>query len=514
MKKILNFKRVIICILSLLLMLNIVACSQSDATAEAAGYYMEDIVTAQAKAGAQLVNENTVGNIKYLTYYIGKISNFYVQPIMTPIYYDGSQTTLSYTERQVTSTTISNGISKAISTTESKSLTNSDKKTYEWSFATEGEIGTSGGSSITAGAEVGVDVGIYSGSASLSGTVYGTIETKIATTASTSGSSSVESSSTLSESVTEEINNSYDTSEYAESTKEVSTQFDVSNYEKNHYYALSLLANIDVYQVLVYYSTSDSVETFFVSKIKGNAIKMLYSDSMEFEIEADYQLTPITEISEDIIGTITGGTGGTGDDKINVLEKQYLIVEPVSCALDQHYDVSNQNTNTLANTEVDNQVCNLIINNAKLNSTGLYSINSNSDLGLKLDIIQDYKKITMIPVSGSGLKAAAISNDTYDGKNVYNVVMSEQLGYGGYYILIKYSDGTSTSSYANNIFNNTSKGSTIDLLKNITLDSTKVISEINISVMYEIKGDWQGFLGIWSNTYTNWRQDYKISFYN
>lgn len=242
------------------------------------------------KPSAELKGKRTIDELTFLQYYIGQIKNCFIQTLTTPIYNDGGVETIRYTIGKMTSTTISEGISNSISKTESISVAHSQKDTVSWNI----ENNMSMGSEISVSAEVGVfGLGLELGKSlefaeSLKHSYGETHETYNA--------------QEIAKSVTTEINQNYSTSKLEQSYKETEYLFNMSNYEKNHYYALSLIADLDVYQIIAYNRVDGSFySTFFTTDItsQNTKMKMTYSDESNFYIPPEYKLTPITEVDID-----------------------------------------------------------------------------------------------------------------------------------------------------------------------------------------------------------------------
>ena len=285
--------------------------------------YLTNMSMTQPEQGATLLSHEQVGDIMFLQYDIGQIRNYYVQNVMTPIYHDGSMTKLTYSESMITSTTISEGLSKAISTTKSLSLTESESFSLQWS------LGFS--ESDTAKVGVGIECGVVSTEAEVSSTF-----TKSAEIGSTYESIN---SDTISKSTAESINESYDESYFVENARSIAADIDMSKYEVGYNYALALIADITVYQIVAYnVATGEFYTTYFLSGIDNtnSTIRMVSSRTASFEIPAEVQVTPITAI--DIEGLQPASGDGTAESPYLVGTAAQFIA--IGNDLDAHYQLT------------------------------------------------------------------------------------------------------------------------------------------------------------------------------
>ncbi len=95
---------------------------------------------------------------------------------------------------------------------------------------------------------------------------------------------------------------------------------------------------------------------------------------------------------------------------------------------------------------------------------------------------------------------------------VVNTSISETIGEGAYWVRVTYSDNTQEESKAVNIFDGKSDHSYINLIDVNDLEDGKVISKIDVVVVYEMFRGGPGFMGIWWKEHTNWRCEYTFNF--
>lgn len=197
---------------------------------------------------------------------------------------------------------------------------------------------------------------------------------------------------------------------------------------------------------------------------------------------------------------------------------------PQSCAVDNDFDSSKPNTDEVANTEVDSNIVSLLINGCVKNSAGKYVIADLDKFDFGFKFIQDPTKIKLTQPkpegSSSGLTSAHVSDD--DTAKAKGTNLNERTHHGGFWFQFNYSNGTTSGGhYMCDFMKNQYKGSYISAYKCKSLKGTSnsyeipnedLIVSLNVTVVYEIEGFWNGFLGIVGKTYTNWRCDFKIDF--
>ena len=232
--------------------------------------FQENMIVWSANSGAELIEKKQDGNLIYLQYKLGEIKDCYVQNVTTPIYNDGSIKKITYQENALTSETISEGFTRTISTSKSTTIT--------------------GTSSATLSCKIGVNFAVVPQGSSIISTVDGSFTNT--------------SSESRAQSTTETINRAYDVSKLQQETHGMIAEFDMSSYEIGYYYALAFVADINVYQVIVYdIVTEEFYTTYFVSEITNTnkCIKMISSKTTSYEIDAGKQLKPITEINKSLL---------------------------------------------------------------------------------------------------------------------------------------------------------------------------------------------------------------------
>ena len=85
---------------------------------------------------AELIETYREGELYFLRYKIGEIKDFFIRPEVTPICWEGKALPdITYTKSTLEVSSISKGLSSAISTTDSTSVTQTGKETASWSFS-------------------------------------------------------------------------------------------------------------------------------------------------------------------------------------------------------------------------------------------------------------------------------------------------------------------------------------------------------------------------------------------
>lgn len=275
------------------------------------------------------IAEKQIGDIYYRQYNIGSIKNFHVENVTVPFVYSSGMKEYTFKKSITNSTSISKGLERSISTAKSVTVSYSTSETIGWSFDTS--------ISATASAKVGVDLGFVSDEAKLSKTF------EIA--AGEYGSTTTTTSSEISKQVVEAINESSSTTFITEEIDTYEMTIDTTGFEEDKHYALALIANIEVYQVIAQnLKTGEFSFTYFVSSLNNSNswIKLVKSDTNDFDIETDKQLHPITEvpkISKNITPPAEDGS----------TENPYTI----SCAEDLSKLRANANKNFILTLDID-----------------------------------------------------------------------------------------------------------------------------------------------------------------
>ena len=264
---------------------------------------------------AELIETYREGELYFLRYKIGKIENYCVQPVITPIFWNGKTLPdYTYTKGQLESSTISEGLSNSISTTDSTSVMQSGKEVASWSFDDS--------SSLTGKLEV--ELGV-----SATGKFQASLEATREFLMSEGKEREDVTSEEVSSAVTKVINDSYNMSSLQQKYDELQLNFPSDmwyDYEPGYFYALCMLADIEIYQIISYNVTTNKFyTTYFMGAIsKIGSFAMMSAESAGFEIPADYQLKPITEISLDTVRIAFESNGGTELDPTYTLNGEGL----------------------------------------------------------------------------------------------------------------------------------------------------------------------------------------------
>lgn len=239
---------------------------------------------------AKLIGKERIENIIFLQYEIGTIENCFVQPVCQPFYWDGGVGLKEYQAQSLTATTISNGIANAISTTDSVSICKSHAESETWGFSREDSA------SLQFGISVGLEniINIQSGLAVTRKDAYNYSKTM-----------DNSENKTVAESVTKNISEQYDTSSLQQQSATAIYNIDMEKYPVGRYYALSLITDVTVYQVIAYDVELDELfTTYFVGAVPNTpsafSLQMLWSDNKNFNVTPEYQLSPISEIGKEL----------------------------------------------------------------------------------------------------------------------------------------------------------------------------------------------------------------------
>ncbi len=194
------------------------------------------------------------------------------------------------------------------------------------------------------------------------------------------------------------------------------------------------------------------------------------------------------------------------------LESYTVSTSPNNCNDNNGYDASKPTNKDVDKNEVDPDMVDIVVGGT-IKEGSSYRVMDSLTMGIT--VLQAENNIRITHYSTSTITRANISDDTYAGtiKNV-SVPNNTRVGKGLLYVVVTYTDYTSSTGYATNLFANTVKGSYIDILgkTNITIDTAKKVKSVRVVVAYEIQGWWPG--AFWSDydTVTNWVIDKTISF--
>lgn len=240
---------------------------------------------------AEPIEKGKVDNLIFEEYNIGKIKNCFIQLATNPVYNDEGLSKMGFTKSEITSTTISKGISNSISTTESVSLTESSENTVTWNV--------SKGGSHTTSAEVSAEVALKSGALSIKAGASTGVSDTVSAAVEAGGSNTHATAQTIANTVSEQINKDYRVDSVVQTGTELSIEHDMSKYERNLWYAYALIKDIEVHQVIAYsYVDKTFYTSYFTCKISGNVgLKLCSSKDLEFDITPEYQLKPIDKIT-------------------------------------------------------------------------------------------------------------------------------------------------------------------------------------------------------------------------
>ncbi len=189
-------------------------------------------------------------------------------------------------------------------------------------------------------------------------------------------------------------------------------------------------------------------------------------------------------------------------------------ISPVSrnCNDNNGFNIADSTGDLTARNEVDAELFDIIIDGVDQKENGRYSVPGTLKIGLKL--LQDPDDINIFKIENSGVHSANVSDDTYNGKVQNTTINGVQLRKGALYVSVQYTDGTTDEGYKTNLFANKTASSYIDVFSatGVSLDTSKRLERVKITVVWEYQASWNGFLSIPGNTVTNWRTDTTFLF--
>lgn len=283
--------------------ITLVGCGQQESSvSDEAEHYLASTIAVQAfderkieeeKYEASLiqpVSSQTIGDTVFLRYKIGSISGCFIQHATTPVYNDRGLNTMEFTTGSLTAQTVSDGISNSISTSSSVSLTNESATNISWNVTDS--------STTTQKNSVSVNVSLFDGGVGANNSYE--VAFQSGHSESQGGSVSQISSETIADEATRSSNKSYNVDDLKQKVQQTKLVYDMNAYQKNRYYSLALLAEVEIYQIIAYSNiTGNFYTSYFTASIESEsvALRMVYSETEKFEITPEYKIHPITEVS-------------------------------------------------------------------------------------------------------------------------------------------------------------------------------------------------------------------------
>ncbi len=429
---------------------------------------------------SKFVSKEVVGGYMFLQYKIGTINNCFIQTLTTPV--RGAKS-IKYETGKMSSDTITNGIASYISTTKSISTTESNSNKIEWNFSASNTSEVS--------ATVGVNVGVSAFGVSAGASEEAGVKDSYTVAAGMGGENTNETSQTIGEVATKETHKNIDVTKMEQQFTNVSYEFDLSEYDKGYFYALCLMMDLEVYQIIAYdVQTEEFYTSYFMTKMIGvPAMDMLSSEDKVFGISADYQLSPITKINVEEIENFTPEKPSvTGWQKFSENMTKY------NCDVNTFWDKTTQGHEVWDRLHKDWEL-------GDLNFYGLEKIGDNfkikekEALSIKYKLLQNTSKLpTNNEVTSQVL--AYLGWNQVVGTNISTVV-----GYGAYWVRVTYLDDTQIEKNATNFLNKKNQGEFIELLSAKDVDPGKTIEKVEVVVVYcTAAGFSKG--GLWRCEYT------------
>lgn len=241
--------------------------------------YLACTEVASSSNEAELISKSEYGDIVFLQFKIGDIRNCFIQTVTSPFRNTEGLKSYTFTASDISSTTIKRGLSKSISTTESIKLTQSDSSSLSWEIS--GKDGITG--------KIGLEMKPFSKGIQNS---FG-IAAKVGMTNTHATAEEIAQSATESNSSDEQIQT------LNQRLLQYTMEYNMSECPRDLFYALCIVADVEVYQVIAYdRADQEFFTTYFYANIPDEiGIQMLTSDDISFGIPEKYQLSPITEIS-------------------------------------------------------------------------------------------------------------------------------------------------------------------------------------------------------------------------
>lgn len=241
--------------------------------------YLSNTEVTHSSNEAELISKSEYEDIVFLQFKIGDIRNCFIQTVTSPFRNTEGLKSYTFTASDISSTTIKRGLSKSISTTESIKLTQSDSSSLSWEI--------SGKNGITE--KIGLEMKPLSAGVQKSFE----IAAKVGMTNTHATAEEIAQSATESNSSDEQIQT------LNQRLLQYTMEYNMSECPKDLFYALCIVANVEIYQVVAYNrADQEFFTTYFYANIPDEiGIQMLTSEDISFGIPEKYQLSPITEIS-------------------------------------------------------------------------------------------------------------------------------------------------------------------------------------------------------------------------
>lgn len=499
------------------------------------------------KEEAELVSTKVVNNVRFLQYSIGEIQNCFLQTVTQPIHNDGiGLKSLTYEKGTVTSRGLSNAVGKSISESNTIEVSEGSSVTYTWDLNANAHASKED--------SINMNVNMLSADSTMSKSFdlaasYNKVERSY-------------SSQEISQGVAEASYENMDISTMEESWEATTYEFDMTKYEEGYYYALCLVADIEVYQVVAYNIVSlEFYTSYFATNISGNntALRMMSAPDASFTILPDYQLSPIEGISVDTSDdglerayAVTLDSDGGSDGGVYYVENMDTLILPKptkdgfyflgwfdengeksleeikpvkdmtltahwspltkyedinferqNCKVDAGYDPEQVGGSIAEKTHSTFELISLEMEQCFEidKDAGIYGIGSNETFKISIKMWETNRGAGP-DLGWDNWYTHRISNDTYDDRVYGTDINGERVGRGAYYVKITYTDGRVVEKSKTDIFNEVSKGEVVD----IPLEPKEggKIDTIEIVVVYELYYEY--YVPIkWPNGETNWR---------
>ena len=495
------------------------------------------------KEEAKLVNAKVVNNIRFLQYSIGEIKNCFLQTVTSPVYNDGKGLErLIYEKGKVTSHSISNAVGNSISESNTIEVSEGSSVTYTWDLNANAHASKED--------SINMNVDLLSANSTISKSFdlaasYNKVEQSY-------------SSQEISQGVAEASYKNMDITTLEESWDSTTFEFDMTKYEEGYYYALCLVADIEVYQIVAYNIVSlEFYTSYFATNISGNntALRMLSAPDASFTISPDYQLSPIEGISVDTSGdslarayAVTLDSDGGSDGGVVYVEnmdtldlptptrdgcyflgwfnengeKSPMQIKPVkdmtltarweflryyesnftrqSCKANSGFDPNTKGPSWADVTHESFELITLKTDQCIEIDKDTYGIVSNETF--KIFFKMGETKKNSKPSNWVTWQSHEIANDSYDDLVHGTNINGQRVGRGAYYIKTTYTSGEVTETNAVDtvdVFNGVSKGTYVDITPEFK--EGRKIDTIEIIFVYELKH----VRDVMQSGVTNWR---------
>lgn len=210
--------------------------------------------------------------------------------------------------------------------------------------------------------------------------------------------------------------------------------------------------------------------------------------------------------TDDTSNTENNGNGNTGDPYVVISDATVRY----NCKDGNGYDKSVKESNNDWIARFDGvELGNLELYGCERTDEG-YKIVNSAEFAIRYKVTQNLGALVSDNGTKNGAESMWVNSDTCS--LVLDTDIKTTVGVGAYYVKIIYSDGGEKTLSGTNFFQNAKKDDAIDMLTAADVASGKIISSIEVTLVYETYAGAPGFLGVWWHEYANWRCEYTYNF--